>query len=627
MFNTNNVNVNAEDSLAGYPKAFDEMLGQYQTSFKSYVATLSIDFASTVANMQKQMIGLDNSSKNLIRGMGGVADFTGEGAKRAEEFRRRISDAQKASVNMGGTLKDVQDAVTGLAEGMGRMVNPTSDVLKNIIATSKAFGLTTAESAKMVTEFVKFGGTQTEALKTMKGIADEARKTGINTAAYMKAVQGGLKMANGFGFKNGIEGLKSMAKQAAMLRTSIESLGAKGLQSKILDPEGAIEAAAGFQMLGGAVGKLADPFQLMHMAQTDMAGLQEELVKSTKSSFAFNKETGKFEASTQDLYRLRQQAELTGANFDEMLEAGKEASKLDFLSNAVDLSSLNEAQQGLISSLAEIDKNGKVTVDIPGYDEIDKNTGEIKDLATLMKEQGFKDALEKYQSDEKKTAEQIALDQMNLSEKQLASVKRIETAVVLSMSENQQEDFFNKINESNKSMEKTFKEGTDDLKGVSGKVAIAETKLEASAAAAGSEVIGGGTAALKQELEDYFNTINVPDALIPSTGSRPMVLSKGTLYKGLVDDDVAMGTNLSDAFSKSGKLNDMLSSIGSTQNAGGNTSVNGKIDININLTGAISGDKNADVEKMFSDPRVQKQIMDTVLYKLDSYKRQQGVLS
>ena len=62
-------------------------------------------------------------------------------------------------------------------------------------------------------------------------------------------------------------------------------------------------------------------------------------------------------------------------------------------------------------------------------------------------------------------------------------------------------------------------------------------------------------------------------------------------------------------------------------NTGGNTSVNGKIDININLTGSISGDRNSDVEKMFSDPKVQKQIMDTVLYKLDSYKRQQGVLS
>ena len=79
-----------------------------------------------------------------------------------------------------------------------------------------------------------------------------------------------------------------------------------------------------------------------------------------------------------------------------------------------------------------------------------------------------------------------------------------------------------------------------------------------------------------------------------------------------------MGTNLSDAI-KTG-------SGGSGGGSGGGT-VDGKIDININLTGAISGDKSGDIEKLFADPRIQKQLMDTVLYKIDNYKRQQGVLS
>ena len=522
---------------------------------------------------------------------------------------------------MGGTLKDVTDAVDGLADGMGRMVNPTSEVLKDIIATGKAFGITTAESAKMVTDFVKFGGTQREALKTMKGIADEARKTGINTAAYMKSVQGGLKMANGFGFKSGIEGLKTMAKQAAMLRSSIEGIGAKQLQSKILDPEGAIQTAAGFQMLGGAVGKLADPFQLMHMAQTDMAGLQAELVKSTKSSFAFNKETGKFDASTQDLYRLRQQAELTGANFDEMVEAGKEAAKLDFLSKAVDLSSLSEAQQGLISSLAEIDKDGKVTVDIPGFDE------GTKDLTTLMKDQNFKDALNKYQTDEKKSAEQIALDQMNLSEKQLASINKIQNAVVLGLSAEKQKEFYTDIARTNKAVQDTYEKGTDKVSPISREVVVGETKLEAEGAEAGAAATTATIDLLKDALDRYNTTFPVRDAFLPEGGSAPMVMSEGQLYEGIVGDDVAIGTGLKEAFNKSGKLNEIMSSIASTNNTGGgNASVDGKIDININLAGAISGDKNSDIEKIFNSPQVQKQIMDTVLYKLKSYENQQGVL-
>ena len=106
-----------------------------------------------------------------------------------------------------------------------------------------------------------------------------------------------------------------------------------------------------------------------------------------------------------------------------------------------------------------------------------------------------------------------------------------------------------------------------------------------------------------------------------------MVMSEGQLYEGIVGDDVAIGTGLKEAFNKSGKLNEIMSSIASTNNTGGgNASVDGKIDININLAGAISGDKNSDIEKIFNSPQVQKQIMDTVLYKLKSYENQQGVL-
>lgn len=607
LFFDESIDVDTNNPLAGYPKAFSELLEAYQDAFKK-VASVPLDFEKKVLpNLQKQMIGIDSATKNLLKNMGGIVDFTGKGAARANEFRDRLIQAENAVISIGGTMKDVTEAVAGLAEGMGRMVNPSSQVLKDIVATGKAFGLTNKESAKFVTDLVRFGGTQKEALQTMRGIADEARKAGINTAAYMKAVQAGLKASAGFGFKNGIEGLKNMAKQAAMLRTTIESIGAKGLQAKILDPEGAIESAAGFQMLGGAIGKLGDPFQLLYMAQSDMEGLQNELVKSTASAFNFNKETGNFEASTQDLYRLREQANLTGANLDDMLESGREFAKLSYIENAVDLSTLSEAQQGLITSLAQIDKNGKVTVDIPGFDEIDKKTGQIKDLATLMKDQDFKTALSKYEADSKKTAEQIALDQMDLSEKQYASINRIERAVILGLDKTQQAKFVEEMEKSNKNLSSTFQTAADEVSGVSGRIAIAETTLQAAGAGASDVMIGNTVSAVKSALDTYVTTVE--DGIIPSNSSAPVVLSKGALYKGIVGDDVAMGVGLSDALSK-----------------GGGSNLTGAIDVNINLNGSINGDPGQ-ISKMFNSPQVQKQIMDTVLYKLNDYKRQQGVIS
>jgi hypothetical protein len=135
----------------------------------------------------------------------------------------------------------------------------------------------------------------------------------------------------------------------------------------------------------------------------------------------------------------------------------------------------------------------------------------------------------------------------------------------------------------------------------------------------------GGGADVTTTIDD--NIYKNGQDMFLSEGSAPQLFSKGTLYKGIVGDEVAIGTGLSEAFNKTGKLTELMASIPSRNNGSGeNTSVNGKIDININLGGSVSGD-NGNVEKMFSDPKFQKQMMDMVLYKMDKYKQQQGTLS
>ena len=88
-------------------------------------------------------------------------------------------------------------------------------------------------------------------------------------------------------------------------------------------------------------------------------------------------------------------------------------------------------------------------------------------------------------------------------------------------------------------------------------------------------------------------------------------MTKDTLYKGIVGDQIAVGTNLDKALNQGG---------------GGGNVMGGKLDININVGGNVNGD-GGNISKIFEDPKVQKQIMDTVLYKLESYKKQQGVIA
>ena len=219
----------------------------------------------------------------------------------------------------------------------------------------------------------------------------------------------------------------------------------------------------------------------------------------------------------------------------------------------------------------------------------------------------------------------LAVAQLSVAEQQKIAVDKIKDAVILSLDPAEQKKFYKNIEETNASMNK---KGVDVAEGMApltsqGVLTTSETiKTEAT------NFDPSLDRTTKQQIKDRYGEIKIKDALFSLSDGAPTIMAEGQIYKGIVGDEVAVGTNLTDAFNKSGKLNEIMSSMASTNNTGGgNASVDGKIDININLTGMISGDKSGDIEKMFSDPRIQKQLMDTVLYKLDSYKRQQGVLS
>jgi hypothetical protein len=373
-----------------------------------------------------------------------------------------------------------------------------------------------------------------------------------------------MKLVSGFGFKAGKEGLEKMVKQASMLRTTMDGLGAKGFADNLLDPEKAIEAAASMQMLGGAVGKLADPFQLMHMAQSDMAGLQKELINSTKAAFTFNKATGGFDASTEDLYRLREQARITGQNFDELLESGKEAAKMDFLKDKFGLGDMDEDTQNLVAGLSQIGQGGKVFVDIPGFGRLEADNAE--QMKAQLDQTNVQTALKEYQIKASQTEKDIAVSQLTATEKQAADVQAIRNAVILGMDPSKRNDLLTKLNAGSEDMRNIYKDMT--AAGQDTVVAAAETGIQgvSNKAADVKEHYGFGTVpdVTKQQtftdkIEKIFKlkehqtttdtgvTVDVDDLFLPGEGSAPKVMTKDTIYKGIVGDQIMMGTNLDKA--------------------------------------------------------------------------------
>ena len=583
--------------------------GSLEESLKNITNNIaSVDALKTsFQNIEKTIIGIADSSLALQRGMGGVVSNT-------YDFQKRLQSAYKDTISIGASFQDATDAVASLADGMGKIVSPSAETVKSMIELSKVTGISTKDIGTMVTTMVRFGGTQKEAVDKISQMGKEARQAGLDGQKYITAIGKDYNKISGFGFKSGVDGLKKMVEQSMTLRTNMESIGALKLQETVLDPEGAIQAAANFQMLGGAVGKLGDPFQLLYMAQSNVQGLQDELVKSAKSAAMFNKETGQFDVSTQDMYRLREQVKITGGNLEDLVNTGKEAAKLDYIKEKFNLKGLPEEQQKLISQLATVGKDGKLTVDIPGFGEISADNEQQLKLALSNKD--AQAALAEYEKNSTLSDRKIAEQTLTVQERQQITTNEIKNAVLSMMSDTQLKTFTQKTQETNALLQEKV---TEQSKNIANNL----TGTYENIAKGQNATVGALTVTLPRAIQDVINgggltgpisgssvsaTISGNDMFF-SPNDAPRLLAKGKIYEGIVGDEVAIGTNLSDALNK-----------------GGGGGIGGKLDININLTGSIDGDPGQ-LAKMFNSPQVQKQIMDTVLYKLNDYKKQQGVLS
>lgn len=586
-----------------------------------------LDYDKATSNsferLTEKLTQMENQTNGFLRSMGGVFNLLQRSNDPAErlndtvgQFQERFMQASKSVQDFGASSKDVLQSMEGISDAMGRAVFPSQITLENMVALSKTTGLTAKEIGTMVEKMSSLGGTQEEATEKIHDMAVAARQVGLDAHKFVKSMSDNVEKVGGFGFKEGIKSLTNMTKQAQMLKTTFSSI-VGTLQDTVLSPEGAIETAAKFQMLGGAVGKLGDPFQLLYMAQNDMEGLQKEIVNSTKAAFKFNKETGQFEASTQDLYRLKEQAAITGTKLEDLVKTGREAAKLDYIKDKFDLSKLDPENRELLAGLAQVGKNGEVTFDIPGFGTINQemiNSGEAQNK------------LIEYQRKASLDEKQIAIQQLSTSEKSARDVAVIKDSVLYALvgsDAKTREDVLKSMADNQTTFNESVKDLSTDLapiivKGTAGFV----TGVQGKAQDEFTDLTGYGPASEEDKdkqnalrgraqkgVENITKIFDGTDGVIPSNSSEPYVLSKNSLFKGIAGDDVLVGTNLIDAVTKSGSKN-----------------LSGSIDININLNGSINGDPGQ-LAKMFNSPQVQKQIMDTVLYKLNDYKKQQGVIA
>jgi hypothetical protein len=387
------------DSGAAKPKGLERATqidtGTFQKLAENYLAS------TLPPNVVQRTMQLQQLSYELVRESMGQTKIFGE------EIMANIANASFESAQYGLTLDDHFETQKSINEVMQRNTMLTEEESIQMGLLARNAGLTNAEIAEMVGGFDSIGVGMQDALDKISGLEKQARTYGLNVGQFMKNIAGNVKLLSGYNFKNGVEGLSKMVARAQSLRMDIND--SVKLSADLLSPEKAIETAAGFQMLGGAIGDLGDPFKLLHMAQNDVGGLQDAIIGMAESAVVFNEKTGEFDIPVTEMYRLREAARLTGMEYTELastaIKSAERTTKVDMMEGL----GFTEEQKEMLANLSDLDQ-GKVTFDIPGFEKItdfsEISEGQLKKLEDYQKEMG-------------KSDKEIALDQSSFLDKQV----------------------------------------------------------------------------------------------------------------------------------------------------------------------------------------------------------------
>ena len=352
-----------------------------------------------------------------------MANEFGLGQARMSELKTTIADTLPEMLRLGISETDSLNLMTNIPKELGVNTTLGKEALIEMGAAAKVAGV---EGSKLAGEFKNVGVSLYDVGDRMAEVANYAKSVGVNVQAVSGLVVSNLKQVNLFNFDNGVKGLAKMASQATML--GIDMSKTFEMADKLMSPEKAIDLAASLQRLGVSSSALLDPLKAMDLAQNDPEALQKEMINVSKEFTKLKADGSGFEIMPGAKRRLREVAEAMGMSASELANMSIKSADLDMKMSKIKFPSFaaSEEDKMLIANMSQMNSKGEAVVQIKNEKTGNMDEINVKDLTadqiTKLKEQ---------QSNENKTIEQIALDQLTELQKMNAGINAGKTAVSL----------------------------------------------------------------------------------------------------------------------------------------------------------------------------------------------------
>lgn len=350
--------------------------------------------------LKKGINEIKTGTKNIFNAVKETLKPWSEANDEAMKYARNIGMSEKtankflsntlswASKNDIGVLfnksaKELIQMQGKYSEVLGRNVQLTGEQKKDMLAMETFLG----EDGMMdvANNLENFGMGMSDSANFIKETMDEATKSGISASKLTKTIRENIKMAQNYSFKNGLDGLRSMAKKSIELKTNMSFI--NGFIDKTSTVEGAISTGAQLQVLGGNYAMGSDPLSMMYESLNNVEGLFDRAVGMAKGKVFYNNQTGNFEMGAMDRRMMKEAANAMGINPEEMINMAFRKASLSKIEDQIKTSGFSGDKDmvDMVKNLATWN-NGKAVVNIDGEDvEVGKlNAAEHKDKLEAM---------------------------------------------------------------------------------------------------------------------------------------------------------------------------------------------------------------------------------------------------
>ena len=279
----------------------------------------------------------------------------------ADIFRNNLEGALDYASTLGVSAAELARVQREIATITGRQLVLTKAQFEATADLLKIFPELGAAMAQMEL----FGMSVGEAAKFYEKVMQDAIEHGLDAQKMMSFVHGMTKDVSKLRFRNFEQGLSNVSRKLVRLRSEFE--GIAGFADKVFRPEGAIEAAAALQVLGGEMAQLGDPFRLMFQARNDTEGFVDSVLKATKFVGKFDSASGIFRLTANELDRLRELSNITGESMDELTKRALEQAKMGAIDSQIGMFATPEDKE-FLRNIAQVGKGGIATVELLGAD-------------------------------------------------------------------------------------------------------------------------------------------------------------------------------------------------------------------------------------------------------------------